>query len=112
MLRKLLSSSPLNQLLKLVFHLFTLSAFSSTKSTIWFLIRSLICYDINIFPGNLGGYADFTQTDPRPIKDAENKEECLIKIDSNLGHGIMIGDSGIIFSFIDVHMCLLSVSPF
>ena len=57
-------------------------------------------YKINIFPGNISGYADFTQTDPRPIKDAEGKVECLVKIDSNLGHGIMIGDSGIIFSFI------------
>ena len=57
-------------------------------------------YTINLFPGNISGYADFTQTDPRPIKNAEDKVECLIKIDSNLGHGIMIGDSGIIFSFI------------
>lgn len=57
-------------------------------------------YKINIFPGNLSGYADFIQTDPRPVKNAEDKIECLVKIDSNLGHGIMIGDSGIIFSFI------------
>lgn len=57
---------------------------------------------VNIFPGNLSGYADFTQTDPRPIKNAEDKVECFIKIDSNLGHGIMIGDSGIIFSFISI----------
>ena len=56
--------------------------------------------DINIFPGNLAGYADFTQEDPRPLKDNGEKMECLIKIDSNLKHGIMIGDSGIIFSFI------------
>ena len=59
-------------------------------------------YKVNIFSGNLSGYADFTQTDPRPIKNAEDKVECLIKIDSNLGHGIMIGDSGIIFSFISI----------
>lgn len=57
-------------------------------------------YKVNIFAGNLSGYADFTQTDPRPIKNASEKNECLIKIDSNLGHGIRIGDSGIIFSFI------------
>lgn len=57
-------------------------------------------YKVNIFPGNLSGYADFTQTDPRPIKNFEEKNECLVKIDSNLGHGIMIGDSGIIFAFI------------
>lgn len=57
-------------------------------------------YKVNIFPGNLSGYADFTQNDPRPITNAEEKIECLVKIDSNLGHGIMIGDSGIIFSFI------------
>ena len=59
-------------------------------------------YKINIFPGNLAGYADFTQTDPRPIKNSEEKNECLVKIDSNLGHGIMIGDSGIIFAFISI----------
>lgn len=57
-------------------------------------------YKINIFPGNLGGYADFTQTDPRPIEKNEDKIECLVKLDSNLENGIMIGDSGIIFSFI------------
>lgn len=57
-------------------------------------------YQVNIFPGNLSGYADFTQTDPRPINNAEDKIECLVKIDSNLGHGITIGDCGIIFSFI------------
>lgn len=55
---------------------------------------------INTFAGNIGGYADFTQDDPRPIKGNEDKLESLIKVDSNLGHGIMIGDSGIIFSFI------------
>lgn len=55
---------------------------------------------INIFPGNLSGYADFTQTDPRTFEDEEDKEECLVKIDSSLGHGIMIGDFGIIFSYI------------
>ena len=63
-------------------------------------IYEKISENINIFAGNLSGYADFTQTDPRPIKNAEEKVECLVKIDSNLGHGIMIGDSGIIFSFI------------
>ena len=57
-------------------------------------------YKVNIFSGNLGGYADFTQTDPRPIKGFEDNVECLVKIDSNLGHGIMIGDSGIIFAFV------------
>ena len=57
-------------------------------------------YKINNFPGNIGGYADFTQTDSRPIENDEDKVECLIKIDSNLEHGIMIGDCGIIFSFI------------
>lgn len=57
-------------------------------------------YKVNIFPGNLSGYADFTQTDPRLIENDEEKVECLVKIDSNLGHGVMIGDCGIIFSFI------------
>ena len=57
-------------------------------------------YKINIFAGNLGGYADFTQTDPRKSEVSKEKSECLVKIDSNLGHGVMIGDSGIIFAFI------------
>ena len=57
-------------------------------------------YKVNVFPGNLGGYADFTQSDPRLSEDFGEKEECLIKIDSNLGNGIMIGDSGIIFALI------------
>lgn len=57
-------------------------------------------YKVNIFAGNLSGYADFTQQDPRPIKGSEEKIECLIKIDSNIGHGVMIGDYGILFSFI------------
>lgn len=57
-------------------------------------------YKTNVFAGNLGGYADFTQTDPRPIKGSEEKIECLVKIDSNLEHGVMIGDSGIVFAFI------------
>ena len=57
-------------------------------------------YEVNIFSGNISGYADFTQTDPRPFKEAPDTNECLVKIDSNLGHGIMIGDCGIIFAFI------------
>ncbi len=57
-------------------------------------------YKLNIFKGNLGGYADFTQTDPRPIEGAEDKIECLFKLDSNIGNGVMIGDCGIIFGFI------------
>ena len=57
-------------------------------------------YNVNNFPGNVSGYPDFTQTDPRPIKGSEDKTECLVKIDSNLRHGVMIGDSGILFAFI------------
>lgn len=62
--------------------------------------------EMSILPGNIGGYADFTQSDPRGTKDL--KEECLVKIDSNLGNGIMIGDSGIIFALIskkDIEEC-------
>lgn len=54
--------------------------------------------EMSILNGNIGGYADFTQTDPREIGDL--KEECLFKIDSNIGNGIMIGDCGIIFALI------------
>lgn len=56
--------------------------------------------NMNILFGDFGGYADFTQTDPRPLEDAPEKTECLFKIDSNLADEIMIGDSGIIFGLI------------
>lgn len=46
--------------------------------------------------GNIGGYADFTQTDPRENDLDEDYTECLIKIDSMLDSSkIEIGDSGI-----------------
>lgn len=67
----------------------------------------MIYDNCTIHAGNIGGYADFTQSDPR-VDMKENKDECLIKIDSNLGHGIMIGDSGIIFVLIsqkDIENC-------
>ena len=51
---------------------------------------------------NIGGYADFTQTDPREHNENENRTECLVKIDSMLDNRLNIGDSGIIFSFISV----------
>lgn len=63
--------------------------------------------NLTIHAGNIGGYADFTQTDPREDIE-EDRAECLVKIDSNLGHGIMIGDSGIIFALIsqkDIENC-------
>lgn len=47
----------------------------------------------------IGGYADFTQYDPRESVSL-NKDECLFKIDSNANPKIFIGDSGIIFSLI------------
>ena len=56
--------------------------------------------NMNILFGDFGGYADFTQTDPRSLEDAPEKTECLFKIDSNLADEIMIGDSGIIFGLI------------
>ena len=56
--------------------------------------------NMNILFGDFGGYADFTQTDPRLLEDAPEKTECLFKIDSNLADEIMIGDSGIIFGLI------------
>lgn len=54
---------------------------------------------LTIHGGNIGGYPDFTQTDPRD-DIIENYEECLFKIDSNLSKKIMIGDSGILFGLI------------
>lgn len=48
----------------------------------------------------IGGYADFTQNDPRyDMKD--NKDECLFKLDSCASYDkIHIGDSGILFVII------------
>lgn len=54
---------------------------------------------LTIHDGNIGGYLDFTQTDPRDTI-IENYEECLFKIDSNLSKKIMIGDCDILFGFI------------
>ena len=49
----------------------------------------------------IGGYADFTQTDPRNDFLSEDKTECLFKLDSIYDlKKINIGDSGIIFALI------------
>lgn len=55
---------------------------------------------LNTLSITLGGYADFTQTDPR--FDKNNLTECLFKIDSGINQipDIQIGDSGIIFGLI------------
>jgi len=56
----------------------------------------------------LGGYPDFTQSDPRGDMDA-NKDECLFKLDSSADYkNFSIGDSGIIFTLIsqeDIENC-------
>lgn len=56
----------------------------------------------------LGGYADFTQSDPR-FDMKENKDECLFKLDSWANYDkFFIGDSGILFVIIsqkDVENC-------
>lgn len=48
----------------------------------------------------LGGYADFTQSDPR-YDMKENRDECLFKLDSCGSYDkISLGDSGILFALI------------
>lgn len=48
----------------------------------------------------IGGYANFTQYDPRDNMK-ENKDECLFKLDSGMDFNkFMIGDAGILFSLI------------
>lgn len=72
-----------------------------------YYLGNVIDKNLKIHGGNIGGYADFTQNDPR-YKMKENKTECLVKIDSKLGHGIIIGDLGIIFALIskeDIESC-------
>lgn len=57
----------------------------------------------------IGGWADFTQSDPREYKGNEHREMCLFKLDSNLDNDvIMVGDSGIVFGLIsqkDIENC-------
>lgn len=50
----------------------------------------------------IGGYQDFTQSDPRDANETlAKKTETLIKFDSTCENGTyMIGDSGILFTFI------------
>lgn len=55
---------------------------------------------IKIHSSNIGGYPEFTQTDPRYSK-IKDKDECLFKLDSYLNTSeINIGDSGILFALI------------
>ena len=50
---------------------------------------------------SFGGYANFTQFDPRQYSELSNKTECLFKIDSEYDlDKICIGDSGILFALI------------
>lgn len=59
-----------------------------------------ITKDGRIYQANIGGYADFTQSDPR-LFEYEDKTECLFKIDNSLSYDyLFIGDSGIVFGLI------------
>ncbi len=63
--------------------------------TIWELIAN------KIPSANIGGYPDFTQTDPREYGEHQEKTECLFKIDSGIEDSkIMFGDMGIMFGLI------------
>ena len=46
-------------------------------------------------PVTIGGYADFTQCDPR--EGGDERTECLFKLDSAFGKEVDVGDSGIAF---------------
>lgn len=51
--------------------------------------------------GTIGGYADFTQTDPRYYDKETERDDCLLKLDSCLDmNQLYIGDSGILFVLI------------
>ena len=59
-------------------------------------IEDIIQDNIDYNPITIGGYANFTQQDPR-FDMKENKEECLFKLDSWANYNdIVIGDSGIL----------------
>ncbi len=50
--------------------------------------------------GTIGGYADFTQSDPREY-EGEERTECILKLDSCLdSKRLYIGDAGILFVLI------------
>lgn len=63
-------------------------------------VKEYLYDDVPVNKGSIGGYADFTQEDPRNYKKL-NKDECLVKIDSELSRDIIIGDSGILFALIN-----------
>ncbi len=49
----------------------------------------------------IGGYADFTQSDPRENPDLLSKTECIFKLDSSYDtNKLFIGDTGILFALI------------
>ena len=51
--------------------------------------------------GTVGGYADFTQTDPRYYDKETERDDCLLKLDSYLNlDQLYIGDSEILFVLI------------
>lgn len=52
---------------------------------------------------SIGGYADFTQEDPRSYEDIADKTECIFKLDSLYDQKrIIIGDVGILFALISM----------
>lgn len=56
-----------------------------------------ICDKIENIQITMGGYPDFTQSDPRSYeKSKENLAECLFKLDSCGEHEFYIGDAGIL----------------
>lgn len=65
------------------------------------LLSNVIYDECQTTPITLGGYADFTQQDPRTGSSSlANLTECLIKIDSEGYDKLQIGDAGIISIFI------------
>ena len=64
---------------------------------------------INIPKISLGGYPDFTQSDPRGYGEVKGKSECLFKLDSCADSDkFFIGDAGILFALIapdDIKNC-------
>ena len=62
----------------------------------------LVANNIKNHPITIGGYADFTQNDPRD-GELEGADECLFKLDSASDYNnFCVGDSGIIFVLISM----------
>ena len=88
----------LKQIVKIDYKEHNMEKYAKSDEELIYQLLEVGLYDyIENAPIMLGGYGDFTQTDPR-VYEAEKKRltECLVKIDENGDEEFCIGDAGII----------------